>query len=89
LEWLTNVANLLSSPVGVFILLVGIGYTGYLGVWRWNRELLREKEENRFLRGLVEQLAGVQEKQANVNERAVTLAEVRARVRQDEGHDPS
>jgi hypothetical protein len=89
LEWLTNLANLLSSPIGTFILLVGVGYTGYLGVWRWNRELIREKEENRFLRGLIEQLAGVQEKQTQVNERAVTLAEVRARIRRDEGQDTS
>lgn len=80
MEWVTQIGSALASPAGVLILLAGIGYTGYLGIWRWKRELDREKEENVFLRSLVKKLAGVQEKQTENLDRAVTLAEVRAEV---------
>lgn len=87
MEWIANVAGALASPAGVLILMVGIGYTGYLGQWVWKREIERERAENKFLRGLVNQLAGVQERQAETNERAVTMAEIRAEILSNRGTD--
>lgn len=88
LEWIANVAGVLASPAGVMILMVGIGYTGFRGIWVWKREIDRERTENVFLRGLVNQLAGVQEKQAVNLDRAVTVAEIRAQIRSDGGEAP-
>lgn len=80
MEWLTNLSTALASPIGAFLLMVLIGYTGWRGYWVWKREIDRERAENVFLRGLVNQLAGVQEKQVLTTDRAISVAAIRAEI---------
>lgn len=72
-EFAKTLYDVFNTPGGLLMLFILIGVAGWRGVWRWQREVLELKEENRFLRQALLKIGGASER---TSEAATVLASV-------------